>query len=299
MKYITLLIITILLGITTNCFAQTPVKKDYKQMKKDEPIPVKTKKGEKSVSETSLKVLAEGSYSGVEEPFILVARDQASLEKISNFPINKIDIKEQVDFEKNIVIAAFAGTKRTGGYSVEISKSGDEISIALLAPPSDAMVTQALTEPFAIVLVPLAENNLMDFKIAETWKSKSQTYQVKNASFEFSGGFAGIQKRFKPKGEIEIYRLNNYVTMILKLKGNDEKLERKLSEIITGEIKDNLLSVEKIGGGTFIENPHPLMKLNAKFSADKILVDLNAHDADYNVSDGFEGKGKFEAVKVN
>ncbi len=298
MKFINFLTITLILGITTSCFAQTNVKRVDKKMKEDKPNPVRLEKDKKSQKTTNLKVLAKGGYSGVEEPFIFVARDQKSLNKIVNFPLNKIEIKEEVDFDKNMVVAAFAGTKRTGGYSVEINKNGNKLSINLNAPPKNAMVTQALTQPFAVVLVPIKEGESLNFEIADTWKSKSQNYEVKNGLVEFSGGIAGISKKFVPKGKIAIYRLGNLSTMILDLKGSDQESSRNLSEIVSGEIIENSLKVKNINSGTLIENPHPPMNFSANFSCDKISIILSA-EGEFNVSDGFKGKGTLEAQKID
>lgn len=297
MKFINFLTITLLLGITTSCFAQTNVERVDKKMKEDKPLPVRAKIDKQTHKTTNLKVLAKGGYSGIEEPFIFAVRDENSLEKLVNFPLNKIEIKEEVDFEKNMVIAAFAGTKRTGGFSVEINKKGNELSILLDAPSKDAMVTQALTQPFAIVLVPIDAGESLKFKIAETWKSKSQNYQVKNGSVEFSGGIAGVIKKYVPQGTIELYRLGNFSTMILDLKGSGKDSDRSLSEIVSGEIIDNCLQVENINGGTLIESPHPPMNFRANFSDAKISIKLSAEGAS-DVRDGFSGKGTLEAQKI-
>jgi hypothetical protein len=278
-----------------NCNAQNkPVKKEVDKTKNTE-----VKKDKKVNKETNLKVLASGSYSGVEEPFIFVARDKESFEKLSNFPLNKIEFKENVDFEKNIVVAAFAGEFRTGGYSVEINQTDGKVFVNLKSPPKDGMVTQALTQPFSVVLVPIKEGESLNLEVSDYWKNKSQNYSVKSGSVEYSGGIAGINKQFETDGNIQIYKLGNFVTLVLDLKGKDKDSNRKLSTIITGELKDNSLVVENINGGNLIEIPHPPMKFEAKFSDDKISINLIAEDENSPVRDGFSGRGTFEAAKVN
>lgn len=55
-------------------------------------------------------------------------------------------------------LAAFWGEKPTGGYSVAVESarlSGGRVTVrlALREPPPDAMVTQALTYPYAVALL--------------------------------------------------------------------------------------------------------------------------------------------------
>src|SRR2546430_13516357 len=68
----------------------------------------------------TLKVLAEGFHSSVTHPFIAVIRDAltyAELMKLDN-TLPKLDAEF---FKSNAVIAAYLGTRNTGGYSVDIS----------------------------------------------------------------------------------------------------------------------------------------------------------------------------------
>ncbi len=63
-----------------------------------------------------------------------------------------------VDFERQVVVAAFLGRRRTGGYSLELAGvERDEefitIHVRERQPPADAMVTQALTWPAVLILV--------------------------------------------------------------------------------------------------------------------------------------------------
>lgn len=65
----------------------------------------------------------------------------------------------QVDFSRSFAVAVSAGSKPTGGYSVEIddpAESGGQcfINYRIKAPPPDAMVTQAFTQPFAARVFP-------------------------------------------------------------------------------------------------------------------------------------------------
>ncbi len=296
MKHTALLIIALFFAVQNTCNAQNN-SKPVTRKETDKSTNTKVKKEKKVKTENNLKVLASGSYSEMEEPFIFVARDKESLEKLKNLPINNIEIKEEIDFEKNVVVAAFAGTMRTGGYEVEITGTDSKVSVNLDSPPKDAMVTQALTQPFSVVLVPLKNDESLNLEVSDYWKDKAENYSVKTGSVEFSGGIAGIRQRFDTEGSIRVYRLNKFVTMIFDIKGKDKESGRKFSDVISVELADDSLKVENITGGNLIERPHPPMKLDADFSADKISVMLITQNEKTSVSDGFTGKAVLEAVK--
>lgn len=64
----------------------------------------------------------------------------------------------RVNFAKEMVIGAWAGTRPTGGYaltiqSVQLKKGALTVSVRSESPPADAMTIQALTQPYDIVAV--------------------------------------------------------------------------------------------------------------------------------------------------
>jgi hypothetical protein len=63
------------------------------------------------------------------------------------------------DAERDLALAVFLGLRRTGGYSVTIVPAGITDGVYLFAaheqvPAAGSMVTQALTTPFRIIVVP-------------------------------------------------------------------------------------------------------------------------------------------------
>ncbi|MEJ7700204.1 MAG: hypothetical protein WKF71_11235 [Pyrinomonadaceae bacterium] len=73
-----------------------------------------------------LKILAEGSYGTVETPFIFVARSAETYAQLQKF-VENLPPAPEIDFTRTAVVAAFAGTKNTGGYSVAVKKAADKI----------------------------------------------------------------------------------------------------------------------------------------------------------------------------
>src|SRR5438270_4765585 len=126
--------------------------------KQNAALPTQTPNTEASTK--ALKVLGEGFHSAITHPFIAVIRDAltyAELMKLDN-ALPKLDAEF---FKSNAVIAAYLGTRNTGGYSVEIKwGAGSSIGlapakpfiyIAEKAPAKGVMVPQMITSPFKIV----------------------------------------------------------------------------------------------------------------------------------------------------
>jgi hypothetical protein len=64
----------------------------------------------------------------------------------------------QVDFENSVVVFLLAGSRPTGGWSVVANGVTIESDTAVIdakveGPPRGAIVTQALTSPYAVILV--------------------------------------------------------------------------------------------------------------------------------------------------
>lgn len=64
-----------------------------------------------------------------------------------------------IDFEKEMVVILFAGSRPTGGWTIEprgVSVSAEDsldVDAAIVGPPPDAFVTQALTSPWVAIAV--------------------------------------------------------------------------------------------------------------------------------------------------
>ncbi len=87
---------------------------------------------------------------GPEEPRVVLARSAAALS-------GAIDARVP-DSGHGTYLAAYWGQKPTGGYSLAVESArleGDRVTVrlALKEPPPDAVVTQALTYPYAVVVV--------------------------------------------------------------------------------------------------------------------------------------------------
>jgi len=77
--------------------------------------------------------------------------------------------RPKVDFKRKSVIFLLAGSKPTGGYTIEVKKMAVKrdamiVDANVTPPPPDAMVIQAFTSPYLVVAV-----DRRDFKTV-VWK---------------------------------------------------------------------------------------------------------------------------------
>ena len=105
--------------------------------------------------------VAKGVRSGIRESLQLVIRNQddwnSFWKRHSSTETNPAP-PPRIDFDREWVVGIFLGEKRTGGYTAEIVRAERRDSSLYFhyrekSPAPDAMVTQALTQPFHLVRV--------------------------------------------------------------------------------------------------------------------------------------------------
>ena len=242
-----------------------------------------------------IKVLTEGAYSRIEKPFVFVARSNDIYAQLQNLVENLPPVLE-IDFSQTAVVAAFAGTKNTGGYSVTIKNSAGRVSIDMVNPPKDAMVTQVITTPFNVALIPLEENNSVNLELSANWKNAMQAYKIASGTFEYSGGIAGMRKEFGAEGAISILSFGNYATLVFNLAGKGANKNMKLADTASGSVKGGKIELARLGAGNFSENPKPPLKVSGTMTNGKLSLAFEPFPS--RVADGFQARGKIEAVKT-
>jgi len=108
-----------------------------------------------------IRSLKKGAFSGIREVKEEVVKSADEWNKLwkQHATAGESDKIPAVDFSKEMVVVATMGTKRTGGYAIEIvgvepNDKTLKISVKKSAPPPDAITIQALTAPFHFVAVP-------------------------------------------------------------------------------------------------------------------------------------------------
>lgn len=108
---------------------------------------------------------------GAAEPRAVVATSSGSLSEAANLPIRGAESTMDMGGEEAF-IAVFWGKKNTGGYTIEIESArveGDRVSITLArsSPPEGAIVSQALTYPYAVAALEDLDPSSKDFVLTD------------------------------------------------------------------------------------------------------------------------------------
>lgn len=102
--------------------------------------------------------------SRIEDAGTRVVADDASFATLWLQHNGSSQQKPEVDFNKQTVIAVFAGQKKTGGYDIEITKivqTGKTLEVTYheSSPAPDSLTTQVLTSPSHLVTINLSKAN--------------------------------------------------------------------------------------------------------------------------------------------
>jgi len=242
-----------------------------------------------------IKVIAESAYGTIETPFVFVARSKETYAQLQML-VENLPSASEIDFSKMAVIAAFAGTKNTGGYSVSIRQMTDKIIVEVVEPPKDAMTTDALTMPFQVALVPIEEEKSLPLEVSANWKNAVQTYKITSGEFESSGGFAGMLKKFSAEGTIGILSFGDYATFIFNLSGKGANKNMRLTDAASGVMKEGKINLARLDAGSFSEGPKPPLKVSGTLAGGKLSLMFKPLPT--NIADGFQASGKIEAAKI-
>jgi hypothetical protein len=240
------------------------------------------------------KIIAEGAQAKVEEPFLFVARDAKTYALLQTIVENLPDAST-IDFTKESVVAAFAGTKPTAGWEVLVRKLSDKVLIDLNEPRKDVMTAQMLTAPYKIAVIPVEEEKPLSLEATPTWTNKMVTYRVSKGNFIYSGGFAFRERTFGAEGTVGVLTRGDLVTMMFNLTAKGDKT-MMLAETVSGSLKDGKAELSRLDAGTFSENPKPPVNVSGTISDTKLSLRFEPNPS--NVDDGFQVRGAIEAVKV-
>jgi hypothetical protein len=240
------------------------------------------------------KIIAEGANAKPEEPFLFVARDAKTYAQLQIIVENLPDAAT-VDFTKEAVVAAFAGTKPTAGWEVLIRRLSDKVLIDLNEPRKDMMHAQMLTAPYKIAVVPVEEEKALSLDATPSWTNKMTTYRVSKGSFIYSGGFAFRERTFAVEGAIGVLRYGDLVSITFNMTAKGDKT-MMLAETVSGSAKEGKIELARLDAGTFSENPKPPVNVFGTISDAKLSLRFEPNPT--TVADGFQARGTVEAVKV-
>lgn len=119
-------------------------------------------------------VLLQGVHSSIEGQRFETLRDAAALRKLWQAHTTGVSPSPpvpDVDFSEEMIIAAFAGTRKSGGFVLSVSRITEypdriEIDLSLTQPGPDCMVTEALTQPFVFAKTAQSGDKPVNFNLA-------------------------------------------------------------------------------------------------------------------------------------
>jgi hypothetical protein len=249
-----------------------------------------------------IKVLAEGSYSQVNNAFVAVARDAETYAAIRELAKGLPDMSADF-FQHNAVIAAFLGQRRTGGYSISMTRAADgKVQLEQVSPAKGSMTTQALSAPFKIVSVTTGDSdfrfeNTLTLELGGAWQAAMRPYKVTAGEFRMFGGFAAHSESFDLTGDLRVMREGGLATFVFDLKSSGGKKDRVLREVATGLVqKNNQVMISYVEAGTLVDRPRSALHAQGSFTGREESLSLEFGSLPSNISDGFGGEGKLEAA---
>jgi hypothetical protein len=125
--------------------------------------------------------LASGSFSAIDQPQQTVLHDAAAYAALWTLHAAHEDppaVAPVVDFAKDTVAAVFAGSQPNGGVTLTATDlkregAGWRLRLELRKPGPDCIVTQVMTQPWALVRIP-GSSQTVSVDIRETERSCRQ-----------------------------------------------------------------------------------------------------------------------------
>ncbi len=129
-------------------------------------------------SSAPVDTLASGSFSGIDQPQQTVLHDAAAYAALWILHAAHEDppaVAPAVDFGKETVAAVFAGSQPNGGVTLaatDLKREGADwrLRLELRKPGPDCIVTQVMTQPWALVRIP-GKGQAVSVDIRETEQS--------------------------------------------------------------------------------------------------------------------------------
>jgi hypothetical protein len=260
------------------------------------PVNRQPEKKNEETAAAELRVLAQGQQSRLRNAFIAVARDAQTYEALRK-TIADLPAVEPDFFRSNLVVAAFLGERRTGGYSVRFSRAGNgALRLEESTPPKDAMVIQVITAPFAVVAVPIQNQEALSLEPGNAWRAMARPYRVADGEFTMSGGIAGRSERFRIDGSILLLREGNLATFLFDLRSGEGAKPRVLKEAASGVVQaDGRLLVSQLSAGSFVDPPADELRATGTLAKNENRLSLTFESIPGSIRDGFNGKGNLNA----
>jgi hypothetical protein len=255
--------------------------------------------GSEAAGSDAVTVIAEGQHSDVFEPFIAVVRDAETYGVLRGVQGELPALSGDV-FEKNTVVAAFLGTRRTDGHGVTVTRAtGEVVRISEAAPAGRTASPGAPTTPFKVVFLPNNEWAPLEIELDEVWHKAMRAYRVSEGEFASRGGIAGRTETFGLEGDVRLLRFGQLITFAFDLRRADPAMPRRLRSIATGFADGSgEFRVPQLEAGGLVGWPNGGLSVTGRLNgSDRLSLTFEPLPAE--VADGFEGRGRLQAVPAS
>ncbi|HEY0006491.1 MAG TPA: protease complex subunit PrcB family protein [Pyrinomonadaceae bacterium] len=261
------------------------------------PVEAEPQRAGQGTVNDKLKVLTRSTYGKVQDAFVAVAHDAETYRELRELAGALPELDADF-FRQNLLVAAFLGQRRTGGYNVSITRQANgSLRIAEETPAKGAMLTQALTAPFLIVAVPVAPEESLVLELDRAWQARLRPYSLKTGEFKMTGGIAGRAESFGLEGGFGLMRMGRLATFVFDLKSSRGAKARVLKSVATGVVQtDGSLNIAQLDAGSFVEPPNRLLRAKGNFTGQETSVRLIFESVPSNIADAFHGEGSLEAA---
>lgn len=247
-------------------------------------------------AELKFQVLADGSYSSQEKPFLAVARDVSVYQTLRATLAPNLAAQNEDYFRSHAVVFAFLGERRSGGYSVAVVNRAGRLIVLERAPEKGSMVTQAITTPFLIFEVDLEHDQALPLAFDTAWSNALTTYRVTQGNFQVTGGFAGIREKYTLAGRLQTLTQGDLVTFVTDLQATRGRQRNQLQSIATAIVpRVDKVTLPYLHAGSFVQPPENVLGATGKFDRSRKQLTLEFKSLPNNIADDFEGTGRLTA----
>lgn len=250
------------------------------------------------VTSGEIKELAAGNHSTIFESFVLIARDFKTYDALR--AVNPSLPEQSAEFfETSVVIAAFLGQRRTGGYGVEIINGPDgSLRIVEHSPPKGGMVKMVLSAPFKIVAIPADTDQAIVLALDETWKKRLRSYRLTSGQLTVTGGFAGVNQKRPLEGTIGIMRAGELATLVFELQSRAGQETKPLNDAASCVLKKpGQVSLAGLNSSTLTGAVQSPFQVTGQFMDEERELRLSLQTTGSpNISDNFAATAQLIAV---
>lgn len=243
-----------------------------------------------------VKTLVQGQHSRVSNAFIAVARDAETYAALRSL-IPNLPETDKDFFKSNLVVAAFLGERRTGGFNVRFRRAVDgSIRIEETTPPKGSMSVQVITTPFSVAAVPVKTEDSVAVDAGDAWRAMARPYRVTEGEFAMSGGITGRTEKFGLTGSLGVMREGNLATLLFDLQSKDGAKRRALKDAASGIVQsDGRIRITHLGAGTLVDQPADALSATGMFAENEGRLSLTFESIPGQVRDGYNGTGNLKA----